>query len=234
MLKQIKKELRALANPKKAKVLAGFFKTGKGEYGEGDVFLGIVVPETRKVAKKFTSLALSEIRELLHSPVHEERLASLFILISKYNKAGIAGKKEIFDFYIQNAKSVNNWDLVDLSAHRIVGKYLLDKGEKEKAILDMLAKSDNLWERRIAIIATYEFIKNHKFEHAFKVSRLLLNDKHDLIHKAVGWILREVGKRNQAAEGKFLKKHFRQMPSTMLRYAIERFNAVIREEYLKK
>ena len=231
MIKQIKKELRALANPKKAKVLAGFFKTGKGEYGEGDVFLGIAVPETRKVAKKFTSLALSEIRELLHSPVHEERLTSLFILINKYNKSSTAVKKDMFDFYIQNAKSLNNWDLVDLSAAKIAGNFLLDK---DKAVLYRLAKSKSVWERRIAIISTYEFIRNMQFDDTFKIAGLLLHDKHDLIHKAVGWMLREVGKRDQAAEEKFLKKHAMEMPRTALRYAIERFDEKSRHEYLKK
>ena len=231
MLQQIKKELHALANPKKAKVLAGFFKTGKGEYGEGDVFLGIAVPETRKVAKKFTSLALSEIRELLHSPVHEERLASLFILMNKYNKSSTAEKKDIFDFYMQNAKSVNNWDLVDLSAAKIAGDYLLDK---DKVVLYKLAKSGSVWERRIAIISTYEFIRNNQFDDTFKIAGLLLNDKHDLIHKAVGWMLREAGKRDQAAEEKFLKEHLKQLPRTTLRYAIERFSPLKKKQYLLK
>ena len=231
MLQQIKKELRALANPKKAKVLAGFFKTGKGEYGEGDIFLGIAVPETRKVAKKFTNLSLADVGKLLHSPVHEERLASLFVLINKYNKGSKTEKKDIFDFYMQNAKSVNNWDMVDLSAAKIAGNYLLDK---DKAVLYRLAKSKSVWERRIAIISTYEFIRNRQFDDTFKIAGLLLNDRHDLIHKAVGWMLREVGKRDQAAEEKFLKEHLRQLPRTTLRYAIERFDEKSRHEYLKK
>ena len=231
MMEQVKKELRALANPKKAKVLAGFFKTGKGEYGEGDIFLGITVPETRRVAKKFSNLSLADVRELLQSPVHEERLASLFILVDKYNKGSRTEKKDIFDFYIQNAKSVNNWDLVDLSAAKIAGNYLLGK---DKAVLYKLAKSLNLWERRIAIIATYEFIRNKQFEDTLKISRLLLNDKQDLIHKAVGWMLREVGKRNLAAEEKFLKEHLKQLPRTALRYAIERFDSNKKNLYMKK
>ena len=234
MLSQIKKDLQELANPQKAKVLARFFKTGRGEYGEGDVFLGITVPEVRQVARKHSNLSLSEIRKLLQSPIHEERLASLLILVEKYDVSAAAAKKEIFDFYIANAKRVNNWDLVDLSAHRIVGRQLIKHGKKEKSILQKLAKSENLWERRITIVATYEFIRNKQFDYTFKISQMLLNDRHDLIHKATGWMLREVGKRDQEAEEKFLRKCFRQMPRTMLRYAIERFSQDKRRSYLRK
>ena len=229
MLNSISNELKVLANPQKAKVLANFFKTGKDEYGEGDVFLGITVPELRQVARKHSNLSLSEIRKLLCSPIHEERLASLLVLVSKYESADPVAKEEIFDFYIDNAKSVNNWDLADLSAAKIAGNYLLDK---DKAVLYRLAKSKSLWERRIAIISTYEFIRNNQFEDTFKIAGLLLSDRHDLIHKAVGWMLREVGKRDRLAEEKFLKKHAVEMPRTMLRYAVERFSSEKKRRYM--
>ncbi len=234
MLAALKRDLRSFGNPEKARILAGFFKTGPGDYGEGDVFLGINVPVVRGVAKKHTGLPLADIKTLLHSRMHEVRLAALLVLVEKYKLADAVGRKELFNFYIRNAKSVNNWDLVDLSAAKIVGNYLLGKSQAEKSVLARLAKSGNLWERRISIIATYEFIRNHDFEYTFNISRLLLKDKYDLIHKAVGWMLREVGKRNQAAEEKFLRKHARQMPRTALRYAIERFTEGKRKFYLKR
>jgi len=211
----IKKDLQKLSNPKQAKILQRFFKTGKREYGEGDIFLGIKVPEQRKIAKKY-NLNLNDIQKLLNSRIHEHRLVSLFILIDKYKKSN--EKKNIFNLYLKNTKNINNWDLVDLSAPNIVGNYLLDKPRK---ILYKLAKSKSLWKKRIAILATFEFIKNNEFKDAIKISELLLNDKHDLIHKGTGWMLREVGKRNQAIEEKFLKKYYRTMPRTMLRYAIK-------------
>tara|TARA_Y100000310_G_C20677729_1_gene814063 strand:- start:771 stop:1460 length:690 start_codon:yes stop_codon:yes gene_type:complete len=229
MLGKIKEELFNLKDPEKAKILSRFFKTGKGEYGEGDIFLGIVVPKQRKVAKKYLNLSLEAIQELFSSKIHEYRLTSLFILIDKYKKSN--NKKEIFDFYLKNTKNINNWDLVDLSAGNILGNYLL---EKDKSILYELAKSDNLWERRIAIISTFAFIRDNKFEDTLKISELLLNDKHDLIHKAVGWMLREVGKKNQEVEEEFLRKYYKEMPRTMLRYSIEKFDEDKREFYLKK
>ena len=230
---KIKTDLRLLANPLKAKFLAGFFKTGKGEYGEGDVFLGIHVPDVRAVAVKHTGLSLVEIGKLLGSPVHEERLASLLVLIDKYKKAPNDGKKACIDFYLANASRVNNWDLVDLSAHQMLGDYLLSHAALKPALVK-LAKSGSLWERRISIIATYAFIKKRKFEETLSIAGLLLNDKHDLIHKAVGWMLREVCKRDMAAGEKFLRKHYKRMPRTMLRYAVERFNPAKREKYLRK
>ena len=226
----IKKDLQKLANPKQAEILQRFFKTGKGEYGEGDIFLGIKVPEQREVAKKY-DLTLEEIQDLLSDKVHEYRLTALFILVNKYKKSDKKNKKEIFDFYLKNTKSINNWDLVDLSAPNIVGDYLLDK---DKSILYKLAKSDNLWEKRIAVLATFAFIKDNQFEDAFKISEILLKDNHDLIHKAVGWMLREIGKRNLEAEERFLNNHYKKMPRTMLRYAIERFPESKRKYYLKK
>jgi len=229
MLNQIKQELLNLQNPEKAKIHQRFFKTGKGEYGEGDKFLGITVPEQRKIAKEYPNLNLKEIQQLLSSNIHEHRLTSLFILINKYKDT--KNKEEIFNFYLKNTKNINNWDLVDTSAGAILGDYLF---EKDKSLLYKLAKSDNLWERRIAIIATFRFIKNNKFEDTIKISEILLNDKHDLIHKAVGWMLREIGKRDQKTEEDFLKKYYKKMPRTMLRYAIERFEENKRKFYLTK
>jgi 3-methyladenine DNA glycosylase AlkD len=229
MLKEIKSDLKKLADHEKAKILQGFFKTGKGEYGEGDIFLGIRVGDTRAVAKKYKDMPLSEIKELLKSKIHEHRQVALFILIEKYKKADEKGKKKIYDFYWKNSKKVNNWDLVDLSADKIVGDYLFDK---DKKLLYKLARSKNLWEKRISIIATFHFIKNGKFDDTLRISKILLNDEHDLIHKAVGWMLREIGKRDQKVEEKFLKKHYKKMPRTMLRYAIERFDDKKRKFYM--
>ena len=229
MLDQIKRDLSKLSNPEKAKKLSGFFKTGKGEYGEGDIFLGISVPEQRKVAKRYLDLPLSDLQELLSSKIHEHRLTALLILVSKYGKTNNSGKEEIFRFYLKNTENINNWDLVDLSAPKIIGDYLFNK---DTSILFKLAKSDNLWERRIAILSTFKFIRNNDFEDALSISELLLHDEHDLIHKAVGWMLREIGKRDQEIEERFLSKYYMQMPRTMLRYAIEKFDENKRKFYL--
>ncbi|MCW4054377.1 MAG: DNA alkylation repair protein [Candidatus Bathyarchaeota archaeon] len=231
MLNQIKKDLAQLGDPERAKNSYGFFKTGKGEYGEGDIFLGITVPKQRKVAKRYDNLSLDDLQELLKSKIHEHRFTALVILISKYRKAGETGKKEIFDFYLKNTKNINNWDLVDLSAPRIIGDYLL---KSKRSILYKLAKSNSLWERRISILSTFTFIDNNDFEDALNISELLLHDKHDLIHKAVGWALREIGKRDQNVEEGFLAKHHLRMPRTMLRYAIEKFDEKKRKKYLAK
>lgn len=230
-LENIKDELQQLADPEKARVLSRFFKTGNGEYGEGDIFLGIKVPEQRKIAKKYSGLAFDDIGQLLESSIHEYRLTSLFILVLKYNKADYRGKQEIVDFYVDNIKNVNNWDLVDSSAPYILGHFLLDK---DRSILYRLASSDNLWERRISILSTFTFIKTNTFEDALKISEILLFDEHDLIHKAVGWMLREVGKRDLTIEEEFLQKHYLEMPRTMLRYAIEKFDEDKRKFYLGK
>ena len=230
MLNKLKKDLNKLKNKEKAKILAGFFKTGKGEYGEGDIFLGIIVPEQLKIAKKYFDLNLNGLNKLIFSKIHEYRLVSLLILINKYNKVDNKEKKKIFSFYLKNIKYINNWDLVDLSAPNIIGDYLLDKDRK---ILYKLAKSKNLWEKRISIISTYRFIKENDFNDTLKISEILLNDEHDLIHKAVGWMLREVGKKDQAIEEKFLRKYHKVMPRTMLRYAIEKFDENKRKFYLK-
>lgn len=226
----VKKELKKYAIKSKADFLPRFFKTGPGQYSEGDIFIGVVVPDTRKVAKKFSTLSLVEIKKLLYSKIHEERLCALLILVDQYDKADMIGKKTIFDFYIKNAKQVNNWDLVDLTAPKIVGEYLLNKS---RSLLYNFAKSKNLWEKRISILATFAFIKKGEFEDTFKISEILMTDTHDLMHKAVGWMLREAGKRNQIEEEKFLKKYYKQMPRTMLRYSIEKFPESKRLIYLK-
>lgn len=231
MLNQLRKELRLKANPKKAKILQGFFKTGKGEYGEGDVFIGLVVPETRKIAKKYQTLNLLDIKKLLSSKIHEERLLALFVLTEQFGKAGEKERRKIFQFYLSQTKNINNWDLVDLSADKIVGAHLEGKS---KNILYQLAKSKNLWERRIAALATFHFIKRGQSKEILKIAEILLKDKEDLIHKAVGWMLREVGKRcGEKIEEEFLKKHCRKMPRTMLRYAIEKFPENKRKKYLQ-
>jgi 3-methyladenine DNA glycosylase AlkD len=231
MLDQIRSELLALGDQERAKKLAGFFKTGKGQYGEGDVFLGIPVPEQRKVAKRYIGLSLDELLELLRSKIHELRLTALLILVLKYSKANDSEKEMIYNFYLKNTKFVNNWDLVDLTAPKIVGDYLV---YRKRTILLELVKSVSLWERRIAVLATFCFIKNNDFNDAFSISRVLIKDEHDLIHKAVGWMLREIGKRDQKALEEFLMKYYKQMPRTMLRYAIEKFDAKKRKYYLSK
>jgi 3-methyladenine DNA glycosylase AlkD len=229
-LSELRKKIKSVANPDVAKTMQWFFKTGKGEYGEGDVFVGLKVPTQRILAKEFRDLKLNDLKVLLSSKVHEERLISLFILLYKFEKGDEKEKEKIFSFYLKNSKGVNNWDLVDLSAPKIVGKYLLDK---EKSLLFELAISENLWERRIAILSTQEFIRNNKFDTTLKIAKIMLHDEQDLIHKAVGWMLREIGKRNLSTEEKFLKLHYREMPRTMLRYAIEKFPEVKRKKYLQ-
>jgi 3-methyladenine DNA glycosylase AlkD len=228
MINKLKKELKSLGDEKQAKLLQRFFKTGKGEYGEGDIFLGIKVPVQRKVSKKYKEMPLNEIQQLLKSKIHEHRMVGLFILMLQYEKTD--DKKKIFDLYLRNTKNINNWDLIDLSAPTIVGGYLIDK---KRDVLLKLAKSKSLWEKRISILATFEFIANGEYKDTLKIAKILLNDEHDLIHKGVGWMLREVGKRvSQEKEEEFLKKYYKKMPRTMLRYAIERFDEVKRKRYL--
>ena len=229
MLNQIKSDLSQLSNPEQATKLSRFFKTGKGQYGEGDIFLGIPVPKQRKVAKKYFNLPLNDLQELLKSEIHEHRLTALLILLAKYEKKDNSSKDEIFSFYLKNTENINNWDLVDLTAPKIVGDYLFNK---EKSILFKLAKSNNLWERRIAVLSTFGFIRKNSFKDALSIAELLLHDKHDLIHKAVGWMLREIGKRDQEIEEQFLRKYNVQMPRVMLRYAIEKFDKKKRKFYL--
>ena len=230
MLHNIKKDLKKLSKPAKSQILQRFFKTGKGQYGEGDRFIGVMVPDIRKVAKKYHDLSLLEIISLLHSPIHEERLCALLVMVDQFGKAESKKQKKIFDLYLKNYKYINNWDLVDLTAPRIVGAYLMD-GPRE--ILYKLARSKNLWQKRIAIIATFQFIYHGQSQDTIKIAKILLHDEHDLIHKAVGWMLREVGKRcDEKILLAFLDQHHGKMPRTMLRYAIERLSPSQRKHYL--
>ncbi len=229
-LSDLKAALRKTATPEKAKASAWFFKTGPGQYGEGDQFIGVTVPEQRKVAREFKDLPLSEVEQLLESPIHEERLVALFILVNQFQKADPKIKKEIYDFYLANTDEVNNWDLVDSSAGYIVGTYLLDK---PRDVLYKLVCSSSLWERRIAIISTLAFVMKGESEDSLKIAEILLEDKEDLMHKAVGWVLREVGKRISKEELiSFLKKHYSKIPRTTLRYAIEHFPPDQRKNFL--
>jgi 3-methyladenine DNA glycosylase AlkD len=229
-VQEIRARLRKLGDKERAKNSKWFFKTGPGEYGEGDRFLGIKVPDLRKLAKEYQGIPLTEVTRILRSPIHEERLLALLILVRSYAKGDDRFKEKIYHLYLKNTRYINNWDLVDLSAVYIVGAFLMEKSKKP---LYALAKSKDMWERRIAIIATFYFIKDGEFTDAMKIARMLLSDKEDLIHKAVGWMLREVGKRHLATEERFLKEHYKKMPRTMLRYAIERFPEAKRQRYLK-
>lgn len=225
-MKEISRELRALADPKKARVLQGFFKTGPGQYGEGDVFLGVTVPKSRQVARKHAGVGMDAVKELLHSKIHEERLVALLILVEKCR----SDPQGMARFYLDNLGQVNNWDLVDLTAPNILGPFL---EKSDRSLLYQLARSKVLWERRIAVLSTFHFIRAGDFADALRISEILLCDEHDLMHKAVGWMLREIGKRDTKAEEAFLKKHYKKMPRTMLRYAIERFPERKRQAYLK-
>lgn len=229
-INKLREKIKQVSDKKNAETMLWFFKTAKGEYGEGDIFAGITVPVQRKIAKEFLNLNFNELKDLLNSKVHEERLIALLILVEKYEKGEEIEKDKIFGFYIDNRKGINNWDLVDLSAPKIIGHYLMNK---DKKLLYEFAKSDILWDRRIAILATYTFIKSGSFSDALKISDILLNDKHDLIHKAVGWMLREVGKKDLTVEEKFLRTRYNKMPRTMLRYAIEKFPETKRKKYLE-
>ncbi len=231
-LAALKKDIRAQADPEKAKFLMRFFKSGPGEYGEGDKLLGVIVPKSRLLAKKhYKELSLSEAEELLHSPFHEERLIALFVLIHKFNKGDKATQASVYKVYCRSTKWINNWDLVDTSAPQIVGAYLQ---ERDRAQLYKWSGSKLLWERRISILSTQAFIRKGSFDDTLKISKLLLGDEHDLIHKAVGWMLREVGKKDRSAEIAFLDLHAKRMPRTMLRYALEHFPEKIRRHYMSR
>ncbi len=227
----IKRELEQHADREKGEFLPHFFKAIPGGYGEGDLFLGVQVPLQRKIARKhFKDISLDETEKLLQDPVHECRLTALFILCLRYEKArGEEDKAELVNLYLRNLSYVNNWDLVDSSAYKILGPYLMDK---KKDMLYELAASGELWQERIAVIATMHFIKNGRFTETLKLAEQFLGHKHDLMHKAVGWMLREVGKQNFNVEYEFLLKHYRIMPRTMLRYAIEKFDAELRKKFL--
>ena len=222
--------LRSLADPAVAAGSARFFKTGPGEYGEGDIFIGVKSPKLKMVAKEFKALPLAEVQRLLQSSIHEDRTLALVILVGQFTKADDATRKRIYDLYLANTKHINNWDLVDISAQQIVGGYLETRSRRP---LDRLAKSASIWERRIAIVATHWFIRQGDFADTLKIAEILLTDKEDLIHKAVGWMLREVGKRDMAVLEAFLGEHCRMMPRTALRYAIERLPDEKRRAYLK-
>ena len=226
---KIQKRLRQFASRDKARVLQGFFKTGPGEYGEGDIFLGVVVPDIRRVAKEFQDTPVGEIKKILASRYHEERLLALLMLVREFAQGDEALKKRIYGLYLRSTRYINNWDLVDVSAPNIIGTYLLDKSRKP---LYAFAKSNDLWKRRIAILSTFTFIRQNDFDDTLRISKILLEDDHDLLHKAVGWMLREIGKRDLRAEERFLKQHYKKMPRTMLRYAIERFPEGKRRNYL--
>ncbi len=229
--KDVKQKLKSLASPDVAKSSMRFFKSGPGEYGEGDIFIGIKVPTLRTVAREFRSLPLEEVESLLNSPIHEERHLALMILVLQVTKCDDAHRRVVFDFYLRNTKFINNWDLVDCSAPQIVGGYLLDKSRKP---LFQLAKSKSLWERRIAIVSTQHFIRQHDFADTLAISERLLRDEEDLIHKASGWMLREVGTKAKAVLETFLDQHGTVMPRTMLRYAIEHFSPDQRRAYLQR
>ena len=229
-LLEIQERVRREANPKVASQLPRFFKTGPGQYGEGDIFLGIRMPDLRRLAKAFEYVPVPILRLLLASPYHEERMLALLLLIRKFEKGDERARERICSLYLGNTKHINNWDLVDVSAPHITGAYLQDK---DKAPLYELARSSMLWERRISMVATFHDIRRHHFDDAFAISALLLTDKEDLIHKAAGWMLREIGKRNASVLDRFLIRYYRKMPRTMLRYAIEKFSEDKRLAYLK-
>ena len=229
-VQDIQKRLKKLGNKKHAAISQRFFKTGPGEYGEGDVFIGIRVPILRKLVKEYLDLALKDVKTLLRSKYHEERLLSLFIMVDQFSKGDQRKKKSTYELYLENTGFVNNWDLVDSSAEHIVGAYLMDRS---KTVLYRLAQSEDLWQRRISIMSTFHFVKRHEFSETLKISKMLLFDRQDLIHKATGWMLREIGKRHLPTEESFLKVHYKKMPRTMLRYAIEKFPEQKRQRYLK-
>lgn len=231
MLKSLESEIKKHGDPQKAEFLKRFFKTGIGQYGENDVFLGLTVPKQRIIAKKYIQLSLADLEKLLESRFHEYRLIALLILMQKYKKSDPSGKKKIANFYLKNTKYINNWDLVDLSAKNILGDYYLNG---DKSVVYKLARSGNLWEKRIAVLTCFRFISENEYDDALKIAEMLLKDKHDLIHKAVGWMLREIGKRDIDVEIRFLDKFAETMPRTMLRYSIERLAQSQRKFYLGK
>lgn len=225
----LEKRILKLADKKKAELLSRYFKTGKGQYGEGDIFLGLTVPSQREVAKDFCHLSFLDLQKFLNSKYHEFRLIALLILVKKFSKSSESERKKIVDFYLKNLKNINNWDLVDLSCHHILGVYLFDKNRK---ILYKLASSKHLWTKRVAVISTFYFIKNNDLDDVYKIAKMLINDKHDLMHKAVGWMLREAGKKDQARLEKFLLDNKEKIDRTTWRYAIERFDLKKRSYFM--
>ncbi len=229
-LTALRDKVRLLADKKQAEILSRFFKAGPGEYGEGDIFLGIKVPVTRRLAREARDLSFRDLESLLASPLHEERLLALLILVHQFQKGEEDRRRDIFLFFLKQTHRINNWDLVDLSAPHILGAYLYDQ---DKRIPRRLVRSKDLWERRLAVLASLYFIRRNIFTETFQMAEMLLGDPQDLIHKAVGWMLREVGKRDLIAAEGFLRTHYQKMPRTMLRYAIERFPEERRQAYLK-
>lgn len=225
-----RKALRALADPERAPDLQRFFKTGPGQYAEGDRFIGVPVPDTRKLVKRFEQMPLRSIPALLKSKIHEERLLGLLLLVRGYRKGDAAVRRQIYTIYTAHFDRINNWDLVDVTAEHIPGAYLF---ERDRSPLYLWVASDQLWTRRIALMSTFHFIKRHDFIDTLRLAERCLSDPHDLIHKAAGWMLREVGNRDRDREEQFLKRHYRSMPRTMLRYAIEKFPASRRRAYLR-
>lgn len=229
----IQNQLMALSNPEKREHFPRFFKTGKGEYGEGDQFIGVVVPDVRSVAKANKAISFDELAKLMDNQFHECRLCALMILVENFKKSkSDSDKKQIYDFYLSYTSRINNWDLVDLSAKDIVGEYLVDKSDR--CVLYKLAESTLLWDQRIAVIATFAFIRRNDFTDIIALSEKLLHHSHDLMHKAIGWMLREVGKRDKNVLVAFLDKYHKVMPRTMLRYSIEKFSTEERTHYMKK
>ena len=229
MANQIIADLKQLADPEIAKHSVQFFKAFEGGYGEGDQFLGIRVPEQRKVARKYRNLPLSEVSKLLENSYHEIRLTAIFILVDKYQKGDETARNKAAELLLQKLEAINNWDLVDSSCPYILGPYLEDK---DRSLLYSLADSQNIWKRRISIMSCFHFIKNGDFKDALNICKILLNDHHNLVHKATGWMLREIGNRDRDVEEEFLAKYYKKMPRTMLRYAIEKFEDPIRQQYL--
>jgi len=230
MIDEIQSQLAYLSNNEDGFFLQRFFKTGPGQYGEGDLFRGIRVPVLRRLSKTYQEIPLEQAERLLHSAYHEDRSLALLIFVRKYARSDKTGQATIYNIYMRNTRFINNWDLVDSSAEHIVGAYLIDKSQKP---LDQLARSRSIWERRIAILSTFHFVRRGKFDTTLRIAERLLTDKEDLIHKAVGWMLREIGNRDLKKEEAFLKTHYREMPRTMLRYAIEKFPENKRQRYLK-
>jgi 3-methyladenine DNA glycosylase AlkD len=232
MLEQLVNELKSLGNPERAKASQRYFKTGKGQYAEGDIFLGITVPVQREVAKRYANISMEDLQTLLNSKIHENRFVALVILLDKYKKSkkNHVERMRIFQFYLKNTNRINNWDLVDVSAPKIVGDFSFNEGNE---IIRHLAKSNNLWEKRIAIISTFAFIAKRNFGETLAIADMLLHDEHDLIHKAVGWALREVGKKKPDILEIFLNTRYKEMPRTMLRYAVEKMPEEKRKAYLK-
>ncbi len=230
VLAQLKHEIDRKGSPEKAAFLSRFFKTAKGQYAEGDIFIGLTMPEVREIAKKYAFLlTIDEAETLLHSPIHEYRMVALVWLVWRFEHSKEDIKTTIFELYLRNLEHINNWDLVDNSCHKIVGAYLLDK---DRDILYDLANRNHLWSQRVAIVSTFYFIQKKQILDTFNIAELLLSHPHDLIHKAIGWMLREVGKRDEAVLEDFLQAHIRQLPRTALRYAIERFDEPKRKFYL--